>query len=275
MTRVPLVGLVDWRLPGDHFDAVELVHDMGVEGLQLDLGGPGRGPWLDAPGTVDRLRDDCFRRGVRPLAVAGNTLNDIGLLVPPGGQEAVNVRRVLLRVLETAQALGAPLAFVPSFRRSEINDVHDLRRTAAVLSWAAREAAARGLLLANENALAAPDSRALVEAVAEPNFRLLLDTYNPRAYGVDVATLIEATHEWIAPQVHLKDGRDGVVSQELLGDGDGQVWEALTALEKAEVTCDALVLENDYRDGGIQRLAVDVRRTRDRTARADTSAALA
>ncbi|WP_225824262.1 sugar phosphate isomerase/epimerase family protein [Streptomyces naphthomycinicus] len=273
MTRPPRVGLAGWRLPGDHFGAVELARGAGTEGLQLDLGGPGRGPWLDAAGTVDRLREDSARHGVRLLGVAGNTLNDIGLHAPQGSQDALRVRRVLIRVLDTALALGTPLAFVPSFRRSAIEDTGDLRRTAAVLAWAAREAEARGLLLANENGLRPQHARALAEEVAAPSFRLLLDTYNPRAAGVDVLALIETTHEWIAPQVHLKDGTNGVVAEEPLGDGDGQVWEALAALRATGCALDALVLENDYRDGDTRRLSLDVERVRAHAARMDASGA--
>ena len=257
MSHVPLVGLVDWRLPGDPFDAVRLARDVGADGLQFDLGGPGRGPWLDAPGGIDRLRDDCARLGVRPLAVAGNTLNDIGLHAPDDRP----ARAALTRVLDAADALGAPLAFVPSFRRSAIIDVRDLHRTAAQLAWAAREAAARGLLLANENALEPQRALALAREVAEPNFRLLLDTYNPRAHGVDVVRLVEETHAWLAPQVHLKDGTDGVVAQDLLGDGDGRVWDALAALGRTRCAPTALVIENDYRDGDLCRLTVDITRT--------------
>ncbi|MFJ7070703.1 sugar phosphate isomerase/epimerase family protein [Streptomyces sp. NPDC101115] len=262
MTRPPLVALAGWRLPGDHVDAVALAHRAGTDGLQLDLGGPGRGPWLDAPGTVDRLREDCAAHGLQLLAVAGNTLNDIGLTAPSGSRDARRVRDVLVRVLDAARALGAPLAFAPSFRRSAIEDAEDLRRTADVLAWATREAQARGLLLASENALGPAAARALVERVAEPSFRLVLDTYNPVAHGIDVLALIEATHEWIAPQVHLKDGTGGVVDRELLGDGDGGVWETLAALVGHAGAPRALVLENDYRDGDPRRLALDVERAR-------------
>ncbi|WP_282692983.1 TIM barrel protein [Streptomyces sp. CC208A] len=259
-----LVGLADWRLPGDALDAVELAHGAGVDGLQFDLGGPGRGPRLDEGGTPERVRDACAGHGLRPLAVSGNTLNDIGLTAPPGSRDALRARRVVVRVLDTALALGAPLAFVPSFRRSAVRDARDLRRTAAFLAWAAREAEARGLLLANENALGPRQALALVEDVAAPSFRLLLDTYNPRAAGVDVLALIEATHAWIAPQIHLKDGTGGVVGRECLGDGDGRVWEALAALRAARghAAPEALVLENDYRDGDVRRLARDIARTR-------------
>ncbi|MFE2723005.1 sugar phosphate isomerase/epimerase family protein [Kitasatospora sp. NPDC059327] len=262
MTASPVVGLAGWRLPGDHVTAVALAHRMGAEGLQLDLGGPNRGPWLDTAGTVDRIRDAGARHGVRLLAVAGNTLNDIGLHAPVGSRDALRVRRVLIRVLDTALALGAPLAFVPSFRRSAVHGPRDLERTAVVLAWAAHEAQARGLLLANENGLDPRHARALAERVAAPAFRLLLDTYNPRVAGIDVLALIEATHEWIAPQIHLKDGTDGVVARELLGAGDGRVRAAVAALAARAGPPEALVLENDYRDGDLRRLALDLARAR-------------
>ncbi|WP_411073550.1 sugar phosphate isomerase/epimerase family protein [Streptomyces sp. cmx-4-7] len=273
MTTTPRVGIAGWRLPGDHFDAVALARQVGADGLQLDLGGPGRGPWLDAPGTAARLRDDGAAHGVELLGVAGNTLNDIGLTAPAGSRDALRARYVLIRVLDAARTLDAPLAFVPSFRRSAIDGPDDLRRTADVLAWAAREAEARGLVLASENALEPAAARALVEQVAVPSFRLVLDTYNPRVYGVDVLALIEATHPWIAPQVHLKDGTGGVVGRELLGDGDGGVWEALTALlSHADAPPDALVLENDYRDGDLRRLVLDIGCARVRATGADRSA---
>ncbi|MFE4171700.1 sugar phosphate isomerase/epimerase family protein [Streptomyces sp. NPDC056909] len=264
MTRSPLVGLAAWRLPGDHFGAVRLAHQAGAEGLQLDLGGPGRGAWLDAAGTVDRLREDFAEFGLKPLAVAGNTLNDIGLTAVKGSRDALRAQRVLIRVLDTASALGTPLAFVPSFRRSAIHGMRDLLRTAEVLGWAAREAEARGLLLASENGLGPACVRALAAEVAAPSFRLLLDTYNPRVSGLDVLALIKAFDKWTASQIHLKDGTNGVVGKELLGDGDGRVWEALTAL-RAQRAPDALVLENDYRDGDMRRLGLDIERVRART----------
>ncbi|GLW93243.1 hypothetical protein Aglo03_40590 [Actinokineospora globicatena] len=48
------IGLVDWRLPVSGPDAVVLAAELGVDGLQVDLGGPGRAPELDG---VDRLRE--------------------------------------------------------------------------------------------------------------------------------------------------------------------------------------------------------------------------
>ncbi|MEU8890011.1 TIM barrel protein [Streptomyces sp. NPDC048442] len=243
----PRIALADWRLPVAGKAAVELAARTGADAVQLDLGGPGRADWLDAPGSVAALRETAEATGVELAALSGNLLNDIGLTAPEGSAPADLVRTTLLRLLDTATALGVPLVFVPSFRRSAIDSASDLRRTATVLAWAAREAADRNLLLASENALSPTDSRDLVEAVASPAFRLLLDTYNPRAAGVDVPELIRVNAPWICGQVHLKDGLRGEGGGVPLGGGDGRLTETLTALASYAVPVGTLVVETDHR----------------------------
>jgi L-ribulose-5-phosphate 3-epimerase len=258
----PLVALADWRLPVRGEEAVDLAHRHRVRALQFDLGGPGRGPWLDAPGRLARLARTARYAGVVPLAVTGNVLNDIGLTAPEGSPEAGRARDVLTRLLDAAEELGAPLVLVPSFRRSALDGERAFRRTVSVLRAAAGRAAARGLLLAGENALAPRDALRLVAEVASPAFRLLLDTYNPVAAGVDPVELVAVAGAHLADQVHVKDGPDGPDGTALLGDGDGGPAATLGALVRHDVPVRAYVLENDHRGGDADRLAEDLRRLR-------------
>ncbi|MFI6943901.1 sugar phosphate isomerase/epimerase family protein [Streptomyces sp. NPDC050418] len=258
----PLVGLVDWRLPCAGPAALEVARRAGADGVQFDLGGPGRAAPLDGPGRLPALRDGVEATGVRVLAVSANCLNDIGLLAPEGSADAVRVRGVLERLLDAAVELGAGLVLVPSFRRSAIAGGYGLQRTAEVLRRAAAEAQARGLLLANENVLPPDAASALVEKVASPAFRLLLDTYNPHLAGVRVPSLIGAVARHLADQIHLKDGIAGTGRTPLLGDGDGEVDETLAAVARHGLCPRALVLENDYRDGDTTRMAADLARAR-------------
>ncbi|MBT2441086.1 sugar phosphate isomerase/epimerase [Streptomyces sp. ISL-36] len=263
---LPLTGLVDWRLPVRGEAAVDLAFQYRVDGLQFDLGGPGRGPWLDKPGTVGgtvgRLRRTAASAGVTPLGVAANVLNDIGLTAEPGTLAAARVRSVLRRLLDVGREVGVPLVFVPSFRRSAIDSESALLRTADVLRWAASQAQARGLLLANENVLPAHRALRLVEEVGSPAFRLLLDSYNPVDVGIDVPDLVEATGPFLADQIHLKDGRAGTAFTPLLGDGDGHVDETVDAVARHLPGVRAVVLENDHRDGDGSRLCADLERAR-------------
>ncbi|APU16233.1 MULTISPECIES: sugar phosphate isomerase/epimerase family protein [Actinoalloteichus] len=258
------VGLVDWRLPEAGPDAVRRAGEVGVDGVQLDLGGPGRGPRLDAPGRLDAVRDAVEATGVRVLAVAGNHLNDIGLTARADSHDATRVRLFFERLLDAAQALGAPLAFAPSFGRSVIDGPEAFARTAAVLRAAARAAAERGLLLGSENVLGAHQARRLAEAVDSPALRLVLDPANLVAAGLHPIELIGATSELLADQVHLKPPPDAGPSGADLD--STMVTETLVALREQHVPVRVLVSENDYRDGDADRLAREVDQLRRRAA---------
>jgi sugar phosphate isomerase/epimerase len=248
-----LVGLTEWRLPVSGIEAVRLAASVGAEGVQLDFGGQGRGELIDAPGRTDALLAEAQACGVRLLALAGNHFNDVGLTSEPG-----IVRPLLERLLDAAVALGMPLAFVPSFRRSAIDGPVAFARTAEVLRWAAAEAAARDLLLANENVLTGEQARALADEVGSPSFRLLLDAFNPVAAGLRADALVTSLGELLADQVHLKDGPPDAGASPLLGAGDGRLEDTVDALREHRVPVHAFVLENDYRDGDPARLAADL-----------------
>jgi sugar phosphate isomerase/epimerase len=242
---------------------VALAARAGLTGVQLDFGGPGRAERLDTPGLVPALRRRASDSGVQLLAVAGNLLNDIGLTAPAGTAEAARVRDLIERMLDTAAGLGCPLVFVPSFRRSAIDGPQALRRTAEVLAWAAREAEPRGLTFANENTLPPSQALTLVERVGVAGFRLVLDVYNlPRA-GVDAPGVVGELAAHLADQVHLKDGADGDTTVPL-GRGDGGIGTTLDALARSAAPVRFLVLENDYRDGDLERLGADVAWARER-----------
>ena len=258
----PLVGLAAWRLPVSGTSAIEFAAQAGVAGIQLDLGGPGRGEWIDQPGQIAALRRCASDHGIGLLALAGNHLNDVGLTATASSVTGMRVRGLLLRQLDAAYQLGVPLAVVPSFRHSAMNSIDALQRTIEVMAWASDQAAERGLQLANENTLPARDARRLVRSVGSPVFRLVLDTYNPVAAGLDPAELVVELGSWFADQLHLKDGSPEAGNTALLGEGTGEVAATLAAVGRCRLAMRYLVLENDYRDGDLARVATDIARAR-------------
>ncbi|GLW93244.1 sugar phosphate isomerase/epimerase family protein [Actinokineospora globicatena] len=248
------IGLVDWRLPVSGPEAVLLAAELGVDGLQVDLGGPGRAPELDEPGRLRGLRSAFGDTGVAPLAVSVNVLNDIGLTAPEGTEGARRVRGVISRALDLAGSVGAGLVFLPSFRRSAIDGAQALARTVEVLRWACDEAGRRELLLANENVLTPDDLRELVRRVDSPSFRVVVDTGNIAVFGLTSAEVIDAAGPLVANQVHVKNA-DAVKPLAL---EESPVVDALAELDRAGVTITALVLENDHRDGDLARVAADL-----------------
>ncbi|MER6030367.1 TIM barrel protein [Streptomyces sp. NPDC001851] len=260
------VGLASWRLPARGAEAaVRCAARLGADGVQLDLGGPGRGPWADAPGTVEAALRASAETGVALLGLTANTLNDVGLSAPAHSADASLARTVLVRLLDAADAYGVPLVFVPSFRRSAIETPQDFRATVRILSWAAAEAAARGLVLASENVLDGERAADLVADVGSPGFRLLLDPYNLCVAGHDPVRWVRAVGPYLADQIHLKDGRPGTAVSAALGTGEGRLDDVLDAVAAHGPAPRALVLENDYRDGDTTQPLRDLVWTRART----------
>lgn len=253
----PDLGMVSWRAPVIGTGLLTLAAQAGLAAVQVDFGGHDRGPWLDAPGNLARLRRQASDTGVRLSAVAGNLLNDVGLTAPEGTTAAMQVRALIDRMLDAAAALGCPLVFLPSFRRSAIDGPLAFDRTSEVLAWASSEASLRGLVLGNENTLGPARASELVTRVDAANFKLVLDVHNlPRA-GVDPVEVVTALTTHLADQVHLKNGvgEDTTVP---LSQGDFDIVQTLDELARQAVAVNLFVLENDYRDGDLRRLNSDI-----------------
>jgi len=253
VTRVN-IGLADWRLPVRGSDAIRLTADVGVDGIQLDLGGRDRAPWLDDPYTLKAAREALAETQVYPLAVTANVLNDIGLCAKSGTAASHDVRKIIIRAIDTAYRLGAELVFFPSFRRSEITNHSDLVRTAEVLNWACYQAEQRGILLATENVLNPRNLLKLIRMVDSASIRIVLDTANPLKVGQSPLDVIKVAANLIAPQIHIKSMAESAP----LTCGEQLIMDVINSLNNERCHFNTLVLENDYRDGVISRIKNDV-----------------
>ncbi|XUX70741.1 sugar phosphate isomerase/epimerase family protein [Agrobacterium sp. rho-13.3] len=235
-------------------DAVLLAARLGADGIQLDLGGPGRTPWLDEADRLRALQSVLVETGVSPLAISVNVLNDIGLTAKEGTAAARQVRLLINRAFDVAVELGIRLVLVPSFRCSAIDTPLALASTARRLRWACAEAQKRDLLVATENVLAPIQLQQLMTRVGSPNLRVMLDTGNPRSVGLDPLSVLQAAGSMLADQIHIKnpDG-DTPLSVE-----DPAILKTIEALRWTDFTIDALVLENDYRNGELDRISADL-----------------
>ena len=249
-----VIGLVDWRTPVKGADAVRLAAQLGAEGIQLDLGGPDRAPWLDSKARLRAVCDALADTGVTPLAVSANLLNDIGITAEKGTPAAKQVECVIRRALDAAMVIGAKLVFLPSFRCSAIENPAALARTADVLHWACSEAKARGLLLGTENVLPPDRLQQLISAVKSPDLRVVLDTGNPLRVGMSPCDVVQAATPVLANQVHIK----GIDEKKTLSNNEAVIVNTLHELCRRDIPVTAFVLENDYRDGLTGRLKADL-----------------
>ena len=244
-----VVAVAQWRLAPDHREAVVGVLAAGTRHVQLDVGGPGRGPILD-----DAVLAELCRLGVVVDALAVNRANDLGL--HRDGRPTPECLDLLLATVGLARRHGVSAVHVPSFRASAIVDAPSRDATAEVLARCAGEGGA-DLLVLTESTLDAADAVALVSATGASTVRVVADTGNLLDAGRDPFAFVDTcrAHGVLAPSVHVKVPTD-VRADEVA---------ARTRTILAQVGDGDVLLENDYR-GRPDLLAADVAAAYDRAA---------
>lgn len=242
------VAVAQWRIAPGHRDAVTGALAAGTRRVQLDVGGPGRGPALD-----DAVLTELRRHGAVVDALAVNRANDLGL--HRDGRPSSECLDLLLASVALARRHGVPAVHVPSFRASAIVDAASFAATAQVLARCADEGGP-DLLVLTESTLGADDAVALVSAAGAPTVRVVADTGNLVDAGHDPATFVATCrdHGVLAPAIHVKVPA---------GVEPGEV-ATRTRTILAQVGGDVL-LENDYR-ARPDLLAADVAAAYDRGA---------
>ncbi|NSZ17150.1 sugar phosphate isomerase/epimerase family protein [Agrobacterium vitis] len=229
---LPPIGVAGWCLPGDPFEQIRRAERLGFSYIQLDTGGPGRGLDLFSANLGEQIRNVANAAGVEITALAANRLNDIGICQEPFSAGRQLVRSTLLRTVDLARSLDVKELLIPSFRRSQINEVLDLERTAEVLGWIA--SCAPDLTISSENGLCSDAVSDLIKKAAEPNVKILIDPLNTWRMGGDPLTVIDKLYQRISSQVHIKNGTEGLVGNTLLSGGDQPIGEFICRLRDAD-----------------------------------------
>lgn len=250
------VGVAQWVLDRRGEAAVARAAELGFEVVHVDFGLLDDPEGLASGAARRRLARLASDRGVAIGAVALNAVEKYGLTRPADEHGARLSRDVIRAGVEAAVELGAPMVYLPSFHASEMRSRDDLRTTAAALREACELAEGTSLEVASENTLGADANRALVDAVAHPRLRILLDCFNPSLWGHRAGEIARALRDRLAGQVHVKDGRGGVMGNARLGEGEGRFDETADALVEIGFAGD-LILENDYGEDALARSAAD------------------
>jgi sugar phosphate isomerase/epimerase len=252
-----IFGVAGWCLDAQGRTAIEDCAALGFGAIQLGIGVEGDERQFTDSAWLAGLREEARERRVALAGIALNVLELHGT----GGSDVGGLRRRALQLVRDAShaaaRLGASLLYVPAFGRNRIDGESGLRQAAGFLRGACPIAAASGLTLASENTLGLADNLRLVDAVGEANFRILVDTYNPRLWGHDVPELIVGLRPWLASQAHVKDGIGQDLGCAPLGEGEGETQTALEAFAAIGYS-GTFFLENDYRGPRRARASKDI-----------------
>ena len=249
-------GVCQWIMDRSGVDSLPRAAELGFEGIQLGIAEDNLE--IRRPALQRAYLQAVEETGVEIVGFGINTMNVLPLYSPPDGDKGRRCRDLLRSALDTALAMGVGLVYCPSFFEAEIRSDDEVERAADTLRLGCEYVEGQPLLLASENTLDVARTRRLVALVDHPSLRVLVDSYNPVLYGHLAADLVrELPTPLLGDQAHAKDGRDQVMGNAPLGQGEGHFGEFVQALK--DVAFEGwLISETDYRSNAEALAAADL-----------------
>jgi len=226
--------------------ALKLASELGIQGIQLDIGTNERGFLLSYTVVQEAYLEMSKKFDVQITSLAVRELDNYGLTRENGTKEKEIAIESVMTAIDIADAMGINNVMVPSFEDGDIKTKKDFNRVAECLQQACDKALNKNITISTENLLSIEENKELFSVVDRPNFTLYFDTQNyylRKKYNA--AEMVEELFPLIC-EVHAKDGKGGFLSGALLGEGDSNFFETLETLKENDY--DGWILLENYYD---------------------------
>jgi len=194
------IGACDWMLRRAGPACFDVAREIGVDGVQVDMGHPADGLRLRQPDVQQAYRDAARRTGLEIASIAMGELNNTGLKSEP--RAAI----WLLDSIAVMKALGVNIVLVAQFFKGDLKgDKEGTDRTVELLKEIAPRAEKAGVVLGLENYLSAEENLDILRRVASPAVQVYYDVGNSTDKGYDIYSEIRMLKGHIC-EFHAKDG---------------------------------------------------------------------
>jgi L-ribulose-5-phosphate 3-epimerase len=194
------IGAPDWSLKRFDTTCFDLAKQIGLDGVQLDLGNPENGLHLRHAEVQQSYLEASRKSGVAIGGLALGALNETPLKSEP--RAAIWVHDSI----EAARALRVKVILVAQFWHGDVlGDAQGIDRTVAVLQELAPRAERAGVILGLENYLGAAENLAILDRVNSPAVQVYYDVGNSTDKGYDIYSEIRQLKGRIC-EFHAKDG---------------------------------------------------------------------
>ena len=203
------IAVCDWMLlKRQKLGAFALAHEIGADGVEVDMGGLGDRPTFDnALGDAGVRRQ--FLEKAKELGLGVSSLAMSGFYAQSFA-ERPGVERMVQDCLDTMVAMGVKIAFLPLGVQGDLVKRPELRPAiVARLKSVARRAEAAGVVVGIETALDARGEAALLDEVGSPAVRSYFNFANALQNGRDLDAEIRTLGKDRICQIHCTD-EDGV-----------------------------------------------------------------
>ncbi len=194
------IGAPEWSLRKADPSCFEVARDIGLDGVQVNLGSLGDQMHLRQPAVQQAYLSAARQNGLEIASLALAELNNIPLKSDP--RAAI----WLLDSMAVARALGVKVILVAQFFHGELKgDKEGTDRTVELLKELAPRAEKAGAILGLENYLSAAENLDILQRVGSPALQVYYDVGNSTDKGYDIYQEIRMLTDRDC-EFHAKDG---------------------------------------------------------------------
>jgi sugar phosphate isomerase/epimerase len=197
------LGACEWSLGKSDPSCFEVAKQIGLDGVQLNLGSVRNGMHLLKPDVQKAYLAAARAAGLEigPCLAMGE-LNSVPLKSDP------RAARWLADSVGVCKALGITMTMPAFFGRGELDmqKTDEIDRVVGILKDVAPEAQKQGVTIALENYLSAADNMKIIQRVGSPAVKVYYDVGNSTDKGYDIYREIRLLGNLIC-EFHAKDGR--------------------------------------------------------------------
>jgi len=192
------IGAMDGTIGSGGPEALAVAKEIGLEGVQIDAGGPAEKLTTSQPEVQQRYKEAMEKTGVAVASMCLGLLNGNPLISDPRAPGWVS------DTIDAAANLKAKVILVAFFGRGTLRTQEEKDKAADILKPLAPKAEKAGVILGVENTLSAEDNIRIVERVKSPAVRVYYDVANSTFGGYDVPKEIRLLGDRIC-EFHFKD----------------------------------------------------------------------
>jgi sugar phosphate isomerase/epimerase len=143
------------------------------------------------------------------------------------------IKQALQLAIDAAAYMKIPMVFIPTFGVSTIETEDQFMNAVRMFQYASEYAEKKHITIASESVMDLPRQLRLCEEVRRQNFGLFYDSNNFFfEKGYDQVSMLSGMYPYMVDQLHVKDGKAGVLAGSLLGDGDSDFAGTMTFLKE-------------------------------------------
>ena len=255
------LGVCNFCVPGTGVFAPELVKEVGLDGMSIDFGNYEKRFPLSSKRIQDAYLEAADKYKIEYCNIGMSCFDFIPFCAHKGHAMHAIVKEAIKKAIDAAEYMNISLVFMPAFGVSAITNRELFDNAVKMFKFACSYAEDRGIQIGSENMMSAEHEIELIEKVDHKNFGIFYDSNNLfYQKGYDQVEMLEKLYDYLVPQLHVKDGRTGVLAGDYLGEGDANYYGVIDFLKSKDYS-GWIIGENLYENTTFRSEENDVYKT--------------